>query len=518
MDREKLVQKREEVFGQIKANEEKLKEEGLSNEDRDSICTESDSLFDELHGLDKQIRFATRKEAADERFQFDREFSVVRRPGPSGNVLKYRRVSWSSPLDSETDVELKDGKEILDRDKLIMHRYEHGHDALTDEEKIASSQKFAGERMTMRFLALGGDLMSLSSAEMDALRKWQGDFKHTLENYHRVVDGGVSLGGGTPANITNISDFYVPTEIERGILYEMQYSGPFAGPEGGYGRWNTYPNGRKRQVNVNTSGKDTMAAYVPELTDVGLLKPAYRLQDLDFAVIGGLMPWSIQAETDSIENLESELRVNLGMAFGNRLNRDLSKNNTAAAAAAVEGLTIMATAGAASPAGTTPPPARVKRLATAQTITSDEIIDVKHLINKSYRNSARQFAFMADGTVTLQIEKMRVGTGDGAGGANRGEYLYQRATADGPPMIHGVPVVQNDGFDNFPSSGTGSNDIVGCMGDFFHFRIGMVRGITVQVLRELFAQSLQIGLLGHMRFGSFIPDRNAFMLVQNKAA
>ena len=518
MDREKLVQKREEVFGQIKANEEKLKEEGLSNEDRDSICTESDSLFDELHGLDKQIRFATRKEAADERFQFDREFSVVRRPGPSGQVLKYRRVSWATPLDNENDVELKDAKEIIDRDKLIMRRYDHGHDALTDEEKILSAQKFAGERMTMRFLATGGDLMSLNSDELDCLRQWQGDFAYTLKNYHRALDAGVTLGGGTAANITNISDFYVPTEIERGIVYEAQYSGPFGGPEGGYGRWNNYPNGRPRQVNINISGKTTMAEYVPELTDVGLLKPAYRLQDLNFAVIGGLMPWSIQAETDSIEALESELRVNLGMAFGNRLNQDLTMNNTAAAAAAVEGLTIMATAGAAQPAGTPAPPARITNLATAAVLTSDEIIDFKHLINKSYRNSARQFAFMADGTVTLQIEKMRVGTGDGAGGANRGEYLYQRATADGPPMIHGVPVIQNDAFQSLPSPAAAGNQIFGCMGDFFYFRIGTVRGITVQVLRELYARSLQIGLLGHMRYGSFIPDRNAFILTQNKKA
>ena len=507
MTREELVQKRTEIFGKIEANNEILKDEARV-EEHDTVLTESDELFDEMHGLDKKIRFESRKEAAEERFSFDEEFSVVRRPigtGSPGNSFRQQR--WSDPITDES--ETPNHRQISDRDRLVIARWDHGADSLNNEEKVISCRKFAGERLTLRFIAGGGNPMSLNSDEMDSLKKWQRDYCESLSR----VAGGVTVGAS--AGATSISDYFVPTETERGILYEAQFQGPLGSPAGGYGRWDTYSTGGERQVNVNTSAKTTIAAYVDELGDVGLLKPSFRLQKLNYATIAGLMPWSIQADQDSIESMETELRFNLGMAFGNRLNKDLTKDN--ATQDNIQGLTSMLVAGAASPAGTNAPPARVRRLIANAVITSDEVIDLKRSVDSTYRNAASQFAFMVHDSIALQIEKMREGTGDAAGGRGRGAYLYQRATADGPPMIHGVPVVENNGFDEIPTPAANGNEVFGCLGDFRHFRVGLVRGIAIQVLRELYARQLQIGLLGHMRYGSFIPDRNAFRLLQNKA-
>ena len=89
------------------------------------------------------------------------------------------------------------------------------------------------------------------------------------------------------------------------------------------------------------------------------------------------------------------------MSFGNRLNTDLTKNN--ANQVNVQGLTSMLTVGAASPAGTSVPPARVSRLAANAALTSDEIIDLKRSVDSSYRNTASQFAFMVHDSIAQQI-------------------------------------------------------------------------------------------------------------------
>ena len=259
-----------------------MKDEARAKE-HDTVLTESDKLFDDMHGLDKKIRFQTRKEASEERFDFSEEFGVVRRPtgtGSPGNSFRQQR--WGDPLTEET--ETPNLRQIADRDRLIIRRYDHGHEALSNEEKVLSCRKFGGERLTLRFLANGGDPMSLNSQEMDALKEWQRDFGDMLKNYERL-DAGVTVSGGTAAKVTTIGDYFVPTETERGILYEMQFQGPLGSSAGGYGRWDTYSTGAERQVNVNTSAKTTMAAYVNEIEEVALLKPSYRLQTLNYATI-----------------------------------------------------------------------------------------------------------------------------------------------------------------------------------------------------------------------------------------
>lgn len=139
--------------------------------------------------------------------------------------------------------------------------------------------------------------------------------------------------------------------------------------------------------------------------------------------------------------------------------------------------------GSSKPTGIVPGASAGKTAAGAAAITTDELIDLYHALNRPYRKNA--VWLMADGTAKL-LRKLKDSTN---------QYLWQPGLVAGQPdTLLGRPVIVSNAM---PAATTGLKSVV--FGDLSYYTIADRQGVTVQRLNELYAATGQVGFRAFKR-------------------
>jgi len=486
---EQARQERNDLIRKIEA----FKKNGNENrtpEERKERNKNFSKMVDELADAQKLVKQLEVIEDAKQNKEREEEFSVRKIPNNGGGDLKLRRASWDDPVTDESRTPKLE--ELEQRDVLVFERF-NDPEALTTEQMVKAHRMYAGERLFFKYIAAGAsnEKLRLSQAEMDLFHEHQERAQATTAQIAADGDGG----------------YLVPTVTEAAIVHQMAFIGPFAGPGGGAGMWRMYPNGEPHKINVNTSRKNAKAVYVSEATDIGAQKAAWSQVNLNFHTIANLMPWTIQVQQDSASNLEQELRMEMAESFGRLLNDELTAsgkgdNDNHRLNSLAGSILANQTVTGANAYDTNENGGNSSYDLANSNILPREVITAKYLIDKAYRGTP-DFLMHCSDYAMMTFEQLV---------DKDGRFLYHRET-DGPAMIiHGLRCITNNGFIH-PSGAADAvtrNQFHSIIGAFNKFRVGYVRGMYVTVFRELFMQSLQLGLMAYWRVGSVQTDANAF--------
>jgi len=136
-----------------------------------------------------------------------------------------------------------------------------------------------------------------------------------------------------------------------------------------------------------------------------------------------------------------------------------------------------------------------KTAASATAITADEIIDLYHSLDIAYRPNA---SFMAADATFKSLRKLK---------ASGGEYLWKAGGLDASlssgfeDTLFGKPAITNS---DMPAMTTGLKSML--FGDFSKFAVREVNEVRLQVLRELYAGTDELGIIAFMRWDSKVID------------
>lgn len=486
---EKARKKRNKLLGQIEAFK-KAGNENRSKKERIKRNKKFSRMVDDLAAAQERVKQLEIIYSAKQQRDQEEEFAVRRQPNNGGGDLKFRKATWNDPV--RDDSKTPSTKEMLKRDALVFQRFED-FESLNTKEKIKAHRMYAGERLFFRYIAAGAsnDKLRLSQAELDLFHEFQDRAQATTAKIGTDGDGG----------------YLVPTVTEAAIVHQMAFIGPFAGPASGAGKWQQYAAGEKREINVNTSRKTAKAKYVAEGVDIVAQKAAWSQVDLNFHTISNLMPWTIQIQQDSASNLEMELRAEMAESFGRLLNEELTATGTGASPNFLNSVGNSLLAGQTvttlnSFDNNTKTASPVAYTVQGSNVRPQEIVRAKYSIDKAYRG-APGFAMHASDFVMMTLEQ--VVDADG-------RFLYHRPQEGGPLMVHGMRAITNNGYE-----AAAAGKLCSTIGDFNKFRVGTVRGMYMTVFRELFMQSLQLGLMAYWRVGSVMEDANALAGIKFKA-
>lgn len=148
-----------------------------------------------------------------------------------------------------------------------------------------------------------------------------------------------------------------------------------------------------------------------------------------------------------------------------------------------------------------------KTTASPTAITADEILDWVYSLPRQYRMSPKCAIIMSDATLG-KIRKLAVAAGTATLG-----YLWQPSFVQGEPdRLAGIPVFASP----FMPNQTGSARF-GVIGDFSRYVIGQRSSMAVQVLREVYSATGQIGYRAVERIdaGATIYDAFRYLKAAN---
>lgn len=150
--------------------------------------------------------------------------------------------------------------------------------------------------------------------------------------------------------------------------------------------------------------------------------------------------------------------------------------------------------GSSKPRGVVTAASVGKTTAANTAITRDEMLDMKHSVDPSYRGLGSQWMF--NDSTLLSLKKLA----DSAG-----QPLWTPSFAAGePPRFDGDTYVINQDMD---SIGASANPVVYGWGQGFWIR--MVRAIAIRRLNERYAESDEVAFLGFARFDCDLVDSSA---------
>ena len=186
----------------------------------------------------------------------------------------------------------------------------------------------------------------------------------------------------------------------------------------------------------------------------------------------------IQISPELLQDSAFDMAAEIGRMLGERIGRcECTYYTTGTGSSQPSGCVTGATAG--------------NTTASATAITADEIIDLIHTIDASYRQGA---AFMMHDTVLSYIRKLKDGNG---------VYLWQPGMTFGKPdMIFGYPVYINTAM----SSTITATDKTMMFGQWSKFKIRDVAQIRLRRLVERYADTDQEGFVAFHRTDSGLLD------------
>lgn len=281
-------------------------------------------------------------------------------------------------------------------------------------------------------------------------------------SYSRVGRNGVSPDFMNVLNEGNDTQggYLVPEEFETKLVENLVNADPIRASA------TVITTAGDRNIPIETdSGSFT---YIGEGTDYPTSDPAIGKAVLSAFKAGGIVKVSEELLQDSFFDLESYL-LRLASRRYNTLEQSGFANGGGVAgplgifnSVSVGGTTITGTTGAVS---------------ASAAITGDNLIDTFHGLARAYRDNA---AWLTSDTMVKLIRKLKDSTG---------QYLWQPGLQAGQPdRLLNRPVLVSDGA---PAPAPDQRSIV--FGDLSFYYIVDRLGLSMQVLRELYAAQGQVG-------------------------
>lgn len=152
--------------------------------------------------------------------------------------------------------------------------------------------------------------------------------------------------------------------------------------------------------------------------------------------------------------------------------------------------------GSSKPQGIVPVAGSGKVASSATALDADEIIDLLHSVDPAYRSSPR-VRWMMNDTTMAAIRKLKDG---------QGNYLWQMGDVrtGEPNTLLGHPYSINQAMADPAAS---ARPII--FGDFSRYVVRKVLGFQVLTLRERYAESFQVGMVGFKRFDGELLNAGA---------
>ncbi len=146
-------------------------------------------------------------------------------------------------------------------------------------------------------------------------------------------------------------------------------------------------------------------------------------------------------------------------------------------------------------------------LDTADDIDPDDMIDVEYELPEQYLSGA-VFLMHRKTEKALRLQRAEVSSG------YYGQYLWQPSLLAGQPNTFDGYPIHNQGDMNYPADTTAGNVVV--FGNFnAGYRIIDRKGLAIQRLNELYAESGLIGFKAHFRVGGGVVRTDAFRTLYN---
>jgi HK97 family phage major capsid protein len=179
----------------------------------------------------------------------------------------------------------------------------------------------------------------------------------------------------------------------------------------------------------------------------------------------GVVKYTAELAQDSFFNIEDLLIENFAWRFARGLN---AAYTTGVGTTTIQGCVTGAAAGATA--------------AGASAITVDDLINLIYSVDKAYR---RNGTMMMHDSTAKAIRKLTVGTSDA-----RPLWTMGNIQTGEPDSLLGYPVSINNDMAEIGAS----NKIV-LFGDFKNYKVRKVAGDRIIILRELYAENDQVGVL-----------------------
>lgn len=280
------------------------------------------------------------------------------------------------------------------------------------------------------------------------------------------------------AGTTTAGGYTVPTELANEIVRSMLAWGPMY--DGDVARVITSAAGNPMKVpTVNDTAKSAGAhTEGTALTDDGSEDVTFGQKSLDAYVFDTeFIRWSFELDADSIFSMEALLADLLGERLGRVANAQLT-NGT----------------GTSAPNGVVTASALGVTAASATALTTDELIDLEHSVNRAYRKSPKT-AFMMNDLTVKAVRKLKNSDGD---------YIWSAGdiTQGRPATLLGYKLHVNDSMADIA---TGNKTVL--FGDFNKYFVRKVGSPVIGVLRERFWPDL--GIAGLIRFDGELADTAA---------
>ena len=383
----------------------------------------------------------------------------------NSNEMRQQRSAIVDQMNEMVSVATKEGRGLnteedisfdkMDQDvrglKASIDRLERSEDLkremATKSEAVAERKEVAkveGRSVYSKFLRHGAS--ALNSEERSMLAEMRGTATQVV--------GTDSLGGYT-----------VPEDFSNALDIATLFKGDVEGLS---------------QV-INTSGGATLP--YPKVDDTSVTgsilaeATAMSVSDQTFGVLNlgaynytsGIVKVSHQLLQDSAFNLDAYLAESLG----NRIARAQNAHyTTGTGSSQPQGFITGGTSGVTA--------------ASATAVTAQEVLELIHSVDKSYRNSA-SFAVMANDNSVAALRKLGIGSSN--------DYpIFTPGLNGSPDRIFGTPIYVNN---DMADIATGSKSIAA--GDFSKFVVRNAGGIQMLRLNERYADELEVAFLAYKR-------------------
>ena len=383
----------------------------------------------------------------------------------NSNEMRQQRSAIVDQMNEMVSVATKEGRGLnteedisfdkMDQDvrglKASIDRLERSEDLkremATKSEAVAERKEVAkveGRSVYSKFLRHGAS--ALNSEERSMLAEMRGTATQVV--------GTDSLGGYT-----------VPEDFSNALDIATLFKGDVEGLS---------------QV-INTSGGATLP--YPKVDDTSVTgsilaeATAMSVSDQTFGVLNlgaynytsGIVKVSHQLLQDSAFNLDAYLAESLG----NRIARAQNAHyTTGTGSSQPQGFITGGTSGVTA--------------ASATAVTAQEVLELIHSVDKSYRNSA-SFAVMANDNSVAALRKLGIGSSN--------DYpIFTPGLNGSPDRIFGTPIYVNN---DMADIATGSKSIAA--GDFSKFVVRNAGGIQMLRLTERYAEELEVAFLAYRR-------------------
>jgi HK97 family phage major capsid protein len=294
------------------------------------------------------------------------------------------------------------------------------------------------------------------------------------------ADPAPGIGETRAQTITTTGGGYlIPTDLASELERIMLYYGPMMDPSV-TGEWRTDSGNPKTWPVLNdTSNTGRLLNINTQTTETAMVFSQLNFDAYKFSSDHILVPYELLEDSDF--NMDLMINDTLTERLGRVINTYLTTGT-----------------GSSQPNGIVTASANGKTAAAQTAITRDEIIDLIHSVDRSYRNGPK-VGFMMHDLIMAVLKKMTIGSGDD-------RPLWQPSIREGEPdKLEGYPYwINND----MSSSLTAASKPI-LFGNFGKYIVRKVNDFRLYRLDERYRDYDQSGFIGFFRVDGELKTNSA---------